>query len=510
MNIKLKDIYFGRADGLQESEEECFENLFYKGNQKYDLLCQDVNKFIISGKKGTGKTILAKYFEKEMNKQNIPTETLNKRQIILNSYLEKGEYNLNSEERTLFVEFTILKELSTLLLKHKKKLIKFKNILRIGRIIQALKVLEEFVNKRYSSDNFSKNSFEYSSNEGIEITEKIGNKNCGAISKCDVSSNIKESYVKNPYYNIIDRLKKNLFYLLKLLPVNIIFDDLDELEVKIDGNKEVIRVLIAFIEVANQLNVEIRKNRIKNSRIIILMRSDIIKVLNENSSNLNKIISDSEIRLNWIKRVHGGKLHPLMDLIVTKIKKSNNALKDLSNDDVVNMLFPVSVNGVPVMDHMLNCSFGRPRDIINMLNIIKSEYPDAEKFEADLFKDTQQEYSTKFIDELTNELSTHYESEVIEEAFNIIRYINKKTFTIDDIEETLSRYKDRLHHFRVKEEYADFIYKQGIAGNTWKNSDPNTKRKYNFSWKYREDGFDTPDYTKRFYVHLALRKSLIG
>lgn len=256
-----------------------------------------------------------------MNKQNIPTETLNKRQIILNSYLEKGEYNLNSEERTLFIEFTILKELSTLLLKHKKKLIKFKNILRIGRIIQALKVLEEFVNKRYSSDNFSKNSFEYSSNEGIEITEKIGNKNCGAISKCDVSSNIKESYVKNPYYNIIDSLKKNLFYLLKLLPVNIIFDDLDELEVKIDGNKEVIRVLIAFIEVANQLNVEIRKNRIKNSRIIILMRSDIIKVLNENSSNLNKIISDSEIRLNWIKRVHGGKLHPLMDLIVTKIKK---------------------------------------------------------------------------------------------------------------------------------------------------------------------------------------------
>ena len=43
-SVKLKDIYFGRADGLQESEEVNFENLFYKGNNKYSLLVENKNK----------------------------------------------------------------------------------------------------------------------------------------------------------------------------------------------------------------------------------------------------------------------------------------------------------------------------------------------------------------------------------------------------------------------------------------------------------------------------------
>lgn len=67
--ITLKDIYLGRADGSQEAEEYNFENFFYRGNNKYDLLNDDSSKFIISGRKGTGKTILAKYFEKEKIKK---------------------------------------------------------------------------------------------------------------------------------------------------------------------------------------------------------------------------------------------------------------------------------------------------------------------------------------------------------------------------------------------------------------------------------------------------------
>lgn len=102
--IKLKNIYFGRADGSQEAEDENFENLFYKGNKKYDLLNKNIDKFIISGRKGTGKTILAKYFEKEKNKENILTKILNKRELILKIYLEKGKYELERQEAELFMQ----------------------------------------------------------------------------------------------------------------------------------------------------------------------------------------------------------------------------------------------------------------------------------------------------------------------------------------------------------------------------------------------------------------------
>ena len=105
--IKLKNIYFGRADGSQEAEDENFENLFYKGNKKYDLLNENIDKFIISGRKGTGKTILAKYFEKEKNKENILTKILNKRELILKIYLEKGKYELERQEAELFIQCVV-------------------------------------------------------------------------------------------------------------------------------------------------------------------------------------------------------------------------------------------------------------------------------------------------------------------------------------------------------------------------------------------------------------------
>lgn len=505
--ITLKNIYFGRADGSQEAEDKNFENLFYKGNKKYDLLNENPDKFIISGRKGTGKTILAKYFEKEKNKEGIPTKILNKRELVLKLYLEKGKYVLDREETILFIEYALLCEMSKIVLENQKKLLKFKNIFRGYKIHKNIKNLKRLVEDRFPGQNYNRDSYNTVNNYETGIGNKVKNKKNETEVNIKAGYSIDEKFQKSPYYQNIDTIKKSLFYLMKLMPVNIIFDDLDELEEKLDGNVSLIRFLIDFIEVSNAINVKLRREGIDNGRVIILIRSDIIKLLNENSSNLNKIISDSEIRLNWIKKVNGNDMHPLMELIVTKIKKSNSDLEDLSNEEVMNRFFPKKVNGVPVMDHMLNCSFGRPRDIITMLNIIKQEYPDRERFSSEMFKNTQQEYSNKFVDELRNELSTHYDASIINECFNTIHLINKKNFWISDIETVLAENQNENSYFKTKEQFADFIYKYGIAGNMWRNQG---NQKNNFSWKYREDGFESPDYGKKFFLHLGVRKTLLG
>lgn len=506
-DITLKDIYFGRADGSQEAEDKNFENLFYKGNKKYDLLNENLDKFIISGRKGTGKTILAKYFEKEKNKEGIPTKILNKRELVLNLYLEKGQYALDRQETELFIEYTLLCEMSKILLDNKRSFCKPKNIFKAWKIYENIKCLEELVNERFPGQNYNRDSYNTTNNYETGLNSKIKRDNMESGLNAKMAYSIDEKFQKSPYYQIIDRIKKSLFYLMRIVPVNVVFDDLDELEEKLDGNVSLIRFLIDFIDVANALNNQIRKEGIIDSRVIILIRSDIIKLLNENSSNLNKIITDSEIRLNWIKKVKGNDMHPLMELIVTKIKKSNSDLKNFSNEEIVNMFFPQQINGIPVMDYMLNCSFGRPRDIVTMLNVIKNEFPDKKSFYSDLFKGTQQEYSNKFTDELRNELSTHYEAAVINECFNIIHLINKRTFWLSDIDKALKDKNSKNSYFKTKEQFADFIYAYGIAGNIWKNEG---NKKNNFSWKYREDGFDTPDYNKKFFLHTGLRKTLLG
>nr|DAO94620.1 MAG TPA: adenylate kinase [Caudoviricetes sp.] len=505
--ITLKDIYLGRADGSQEAEDKNFENLFYKGNKKYDLLNENHDKFIISGRKGTGKTILAKYFEKEKNKEGIPTKILNKRELILKLYLEKGKYALDRQETELFIEYTLLCEMSKLLLENKRKFFQLKNVFKSWKIYKNLKKLEDLVEDRFPSQNYNRDSYNTTNNFETGVNNELKNENVAIGANAKAGYSIDERFQKSPYYQILDSIKKALFYLMKIVPVNVIFDDLDEMEEKLDENENLIRFLIDFIEVSNALNTQLRKYGIFNSRIIILIRSDIIKLLNENSSNLNKIISDSEIRLNWIKKVKEDEMHPLMELIVTKIKKSNSELSNLSNEEIVKRFFPQKVNGIPVMDHMLNCSFGRPRDIVTMLNVIKNEFPDKNCFYADLFKSTQQEYSNKFTDELRNELSTHYEASVINECFNIIHLINKRTFWISDIEKVLEENNEKISYFKSKEQFADFIYAYGIVGNIWSNEGT---KKNNFSWKYREDGFETPDYNKKFYLHIGLRKTLLG
>ncbi|RHG68529.1 hypothetical protein DW243_01090 [Mediterraneibacter gnavus] len=509
-SVKLKDIYFGRADGLQESEEVNFENLFYKGNNKYSLLVENKNKFIISGKKGTGKTILAKYFEKENERERIPTKTLTKREFVLRSLVEKGEFDLNNYDYGLFIEYVILIEMAKIILDNKKKLLRFKNFIKVYKIHKSLKYLDKIVIQRISVENFTNKSYRtesgISTDNGYSV--KVNKKPSSFEQKGNITYNERKEieYDKNPYYNILDNLKKNVVYILGLMPVNVIFDDLDEFDDKIDNNGQLIKFLIEFIESAYKLNIEFQKINKKNSRVILLIRSDIIKILNNYSTNLNKIVSDSEIRLNWIKKTQGTEMHPLLDMICTKIMNSNKLLKNYTKEEIISQFFPVTINGVPFLDHMLNSSFGRPRDIINMLNIIKEEYPNAIKFSADYFKATQQEYSNKFIDELRNELSIHHDAKMVKESFLILQYINKKTFWLSNVKDVLEKYSDEISWFTSERQFLDFAYQYGMIGNTWKSKNEN---KYNFSWKYREDGHEKPDYEKRFYLHLALRKNIL-
>ena len=517
MKIKLKDISVGLADGLKESENVKFEDLFYTGNNKYATLKNNQNKFIISGKKGTGKTILAKYFEKEQCKVNHPTITLTKREFILQSYIEKGSFELSNYDYGLFVEYVMLVEIAKQLVKNKRKLYFSSKFYRFLYIKKKLDFLNRIIDERVSIDNFILEN--YSTDDIKENEINLNAKVAPIRDKSYVDAGIKDftgkklqkKYKKNPYYNLLDKLGDTCVCLMKICNINIIFDDLDEMDDNIDGNRDLIQLLITFIECASNLNNEFVKNGVSDSRIIVLIRSDILRVLNSYSSNLNKILSDSELKLNWIKKTRDGSVHPLMDLIITKIRNSNNYLKDKTYNEVLKQFFPCKINGIPIVDHMLNWSFGRPRDFINMLNVIKDNYPNETRFKEEFFKDTQQEYSLIFTNELRNELSLHYDIKIVNECFKIIHFNGLKVFTLDDISKVLLNYSEELITFKNAKHFIDFAYEYGIIGNIWerKGNTEQKRKKYNFSWKYREDGFDKPDYNRKFYVHLALRNSLL-
>lgn len=513
-NIKISEIFVGKADGLKEAQEKNFNELFYKGNDIYQELCESKSKFIISGKKGTGKTILAKYFEFEQNQLGNPTKLLTDRDVILRQFVETGKIDLEDSQRELFIEFTILTELGKLILENSRLLYKPSYFFHWYKIKKHLNHIRLIVEKRNPSGNFQYDSFSTS----FKQTDTIGS-NSNLESEYIKSSlaaetieekEISRSYTKNPYYNTLNNLRESIVFILKFMSVNLIFDDLDEYDDIITGNHKYINFFNDFIKVTNRINSDIFFSEQKCSRVIIIIRSDMLQPLNNASKNLAKIIADSQIKLNWIKKVPNGKIHPLMELVATKIKKSNILLKDLEIEEIINRFFCTTVRGIPVIHYMLNSSFGRPRDIINMLNVIIEENKNATKFSSKHFQYTKKEYSKLFLNELRNELASHYESGQIDECFWILKKINKNEFWIDELEALISTHNDELNYFKTAKHFYEFAYEYGIIGNVWqtKNDDGSHTNK-GYSWKYREDGRDIPDETQKFCVHFALNSVLI-
>ncbi|MGL5904510.1 MAG: hypothetical protein ACRCZO_17640 [Cetobacterium sp.] len=63
--FNLKKLEFGRNDGKKEAELDDFESLYYDYNGLlHDSL--DKFKFLVLGRKGTGKTLLAEMIKKKL------------------------------------------------------------------------------------------------------------------------------------------------------------------------------------------------------------------------------------------------------------------------------------------------------------------------------------------------------------------------------------------------------------------------------------------------------------
>jgi len=64
MQYLLKDVFLGYNDGKKEAKYRSdYENFFYDYSNIYENIIRP-DKYIMIGRKGSGKTILAEYYKK--------------------------------------------------------------------------------------------------------------------------------------------------------------------------------------------------------------------------------------------------------------------------------------------------------------------------------------------------------------------------------------------------------------------------------------------------------------
>ena len=288
MDVQLKDIFVGDPDGLAEAQKEQFNDLFYKKNKKYEELEKNPSKFIVTGRKGTGKTLLAKYYELQMKSEKGIAKYIDKDQVLFRQLQAIGNGAVPQRERASFITYAILREISSLLCDEERTILRGRGFWEKIKIKRKFKNLKKRIDKN-NILNFEKNGIKYQDESAFS-----GKANSSKLYELSAQRKFvnEENYTREPYYDKIEELKKSLFELTCYKKVSIIIDDLDEYDEKIATNTSFAKFLSKFIEVSYKLNLDLNKVS-PGSKIILLFRSDLFRFLHNDSTNLNKYVVNS-------------------------------------------------------------------------------------------------------------------------------------------------------------------------------------------------------------------------
>lgn len=499
----LRELFVGDPDGLSEARQDKFTEYFYNKNKKFEELKENKNKFIVTGRKGTGKTLLAKYYERQIKKEGVISEYIDKDKVLFCQLQAIGNGEIPARERGTFILYALVNEIAHLICSNKKEILSKFCILKRWNIRRRIKKIEKRID-RGNELNFEISSIKHA-NQSI-VNGKVKANMADSEVNSSISENMEETYARSPYYRNMEILKEEVFYILPYCGISIIIDDLDEYDEKVSTNNNFSRFLTKFIEITYKLNIEMQEKS-ANSKIILLFRSDLFGFLHNESTNLNKYVVNSRIVLDWLKNSNTDKpeQHILMDMIFNKIRNSSRELSEKSNLELFEQLFPRKIKGREPLKYLLNFSHGRPRDIVNLLNKIIAKYPDASCFSDDMFVDVEKEYSKDFCNELRNEMSLYYGSDYINSCFNILKLVRKNNFRKDEADRVISDCKNQLPGISDIEDVLTTLFKYGVIGNMKKQNENDIK----YYFGYREDGSDIINFNEKFTVHFAVRKALL-
>lgn len=474
----LRDVFLGINDGKKEALlRNDFEKYFYD-HQNIIEQALSKEKFLILGKKGSGKTILAEYINKTAKtKADWFTEIRSYKECKFHELIQLKSTDVSPNEYISMWEWVFLLDLA-------------RNCLKDNGINanESRTKLEKFYKENYYS-------IEIDSKKLVEITKTNSIK--GEILKQSAQHSKERTFVQGSYLNYLENLREVVYELLassnsKYL---IFYDELDD---RFQAERNYKDCIVSLIKAADKVNTVLLERHI-DAKMVILLRTDIFSILND--PDLNKIRIVSSLHIDWGNSTHNDS--PLFTLMLSKIKKSIPELVRVQDTDLFSMFFPQDIKGIPPSRYLLERTFFRPRDVITYLNLIIEKYPNSQYFGWKGFIELKKKYSEYFFDEVRNELSGHISDVEIDEATLLLKQFNLFRFDYVHIKEFYEKNK-KLYSSIDLDNTLKVLFKFNIIGNKWYNE---FRKKDYYSWAYRDNKAEI-DYNKSFVVHLGLREEL--
>lgn len=497
--VPVKKIEFGKTDGKKEARDPKFESIFYDGDGYFSDLNTDPSKYIVYGRKGTGKTLLVQYFLKQKEKEEHTYTKLISTDRFAEAKLNHFDYaNLQPEETEIFWKFVILKELSTIVLEHERGFLNQKLVKKLSSVDGQLSLqLSEFVEESSSQ---------------VGANAKINNAGISA----GISDRVKSTYHQGKYFQKLDELHSSLVEVLKKSRNTyfLAFDDLDELKTDVlhglsakDRIKKLASLLVDFVmalESTNDMLYEIDSK----SRVLTTLRKDVVDQMERLGSNINKPLTDSGVELNWLAPIvnKAPEKSSLGKLIIHKVVGSVEAYENVDQTTLFRAIFPRTKKGSP-FDWIVKRGFGRPRDIISFLNIYKKQFPEEFTIRMTGLKQVQGAYSTWFYRELQNEMHILENADSMQNTLMLIKKHHKISFMIEDLENCLSEFPSEFTGINDLGQDIRSLYDLGVLANSDLKRDDDRDRKPIMEYAYR-NGENFANFATLFVVHPAIRNYL--
>ena len=420
LSLTTKGFYFGHTEAEGENKGGK-QNLDHYFEDYLNVLPQVADeKFIFVGRKGTGKSAIAKFIKDSSDKDGnsycdlIKFNDIELEQVVQAVPKENGEHI-----ETLIFEWLILVRLIRLFIQNEdarytkeyEKLKKF--IERNAGFVQ--------IDKYHITEVIQKKKLEVS----IDVLKHVFGSTIGKY--------IDAKSIKAPFYQLVNPLKDIVQKVLSFDVFHnkefiLLFDDLD---IKFKSDDECsINKLLNLLRAIKNLNTSIFKG--KNVKVLVFLRDDITEILETRDSDTSKIFSSYEIFLSWYDH-DNYKLNENQ----TNLKRFVNkriALNfethsiEYNQEDPWQSLFQHNMlvnTDKTSFKFILDHTFYRPRDLILFLSAIgKEEYI----FPLD-YRTTRVlliKYANENVKELKSELSISFNSAEVIKIFNALRKISYK------------------------------------------------------------------------------------
>lgn len=486
VTLELADLYLGNIDAKHEllsnslDERTRFSDSFFmpENINLKDYLTE--NKYFVTGLKGTGKTALLRYiaieaekelkaqtsfilFKSDISEQDRKDFSKAASTMVVNNNANNIESNDNSDFEDIWKWFLHRHIVEIIESKDSCPFEDDKNWRKYVACVKAPKLGDEDSGIRKLFPRFKRGNVEL--NAGID----------GVSGKLGLEFDWEDREHTRVKFNSIVKQANTLFE--RLTPTNNqMFIFLDELELtlgiskKYARDKRLIRDLIISI---HNFNVICRKNRY-NVKIISAIRSEVLTAVESSGKEINKIISDFGTPIIWHQS--GGNIanHPILQIIVKRIAASEKFYGlnlDGSNEAIWNRYFPEFIQNELTHRYILHSTWYRPRDVIRMLNLAKTQHTRSTKFSQQVFDDIRKHYSTESWVELSEELRAIYSEEEIS-GIKRLFYGIKNPFYFNDIKNHVDTIRemysdvDKLITRHKLGEILSNIYRVGLLGNT--------------------------------------------